>query len=490
MVCVLAVVSASLGCTRPSSETDVGAARVTLGPCEPSFGDARCGVLRVPEDPSAPGGRTLEIGFAVLPSTAREPELDPVFLLAGGPGQGAASLAPMIGHKFKAILAHRDMVFVDLRGTGRSNPLICAIEDPRDLSELLGAEFHVEKLDGCLADYEVDTAAFTTPRAMDDVDAIREALGYEQINLFGISYGTRAALVYMRRHGDRVRSAVLDGVAPLDVALSMEMPRNSEAALGAVLDDCRAQPSCDAAFPDLERKLDEVLRDLDAGRVLREVTHPRTGELLRIDVAPAGFLGALRLALYSGESAALLPLVIDRAHGGDFNPVAALLLRAAGMSETMSAGLYFSVSCAEDLYGNSEAERAKAEAGLRFFDSEYLERLGEACARWPHASMPAEYWAPVVSDVPTLLLSGRYDPATPPAMGERVAARLSHGRHVIAEGASHGVWHQGCALELAAELFATADPDKLDPSCLEAVGRPPLFLSAAGPRPLPVEASP
>ncbi len=447
--------------------------------------DAKCGILSVEEDRTAPGGRQIELPIFVAPATSRTPAADPVFLLAGGPGQGAAQLGPQIAHKFEAIRRDRAVVFVDLRGTGGANPLRCVLEDPDDLAALLGAKLELDELDACLAGYgETDLRQYTTDALVEDLEAARAALGYAQINLLGISYGSRLALEYMRRYPERTRSAVLDGVVPPDLGLFMESPAHAEAALDRVLDDCRSEPECAAAFPGLERKLAQVLADLDENRALERLEHPRTGAPMRVEISRPGFVAVLRAALYGGVFSSLIPRVIDRAHAGDYGPLAALALHSAKMLDSVSVGLYLSVVCSEDLRELDERSRARAVAGLTVFDDHALAQLEQVCARWPRAALADELFAPVSSSVPTLLLSGRYDPVTPPAMAERVGATLSDARHVIADNLSHGLWHQGCVPELLAEFYRSADPAGLDASCVAAIPRPRTFLGANGPRSL------
>jgi pimeloyl-ACP methyl ester carboxylesterase len=446
--------------------------------------EAKCGVLQVEENRDAPNGRTIALSILVAPATSRTPASDPVFLLAGGPGQGAASLAPMILHEFAEVRRDRDLVFVDLRGTGESGPLACDVERPEDLAELLGGSFEVARLDACLATYaadHVDLTQYTSARMVDDLEQVRVALGYGPVNLFAVSYGTLAAQVYMRRYPDQVRSAVLDGVVPVDTPVLLGMPANTERALKLVLGDCREQAPCAAAYPGLERKLAQVLTALDQNRVLEEFEHPRTGQPVRVDITRAGFTQVLAGALYSSSTAVLVPLLIERAHAGDYGPLAAVGLRMAKMSTSVSMGLYLSVSCAEQLAHNDEAARREATAGLEIFSDHALAQLEQACARWPHATIDDAFHQGVASTVPTLLLSGRFDPVTPPVFGEQLASQLGDARHVEVGALSHGVWHSGCAPELIASFFATPDPAALDPSCLDALDRPRAFLGPNGP---------
>lgn len=477
-----------LGCG-PQSDTRSrsGQASIELTDCGVGVAELECGVLEVQENREAPNGRTLQLAIVVARSSSRSPEPDPVFLLAGGPGQGAAALAPMILHKFQDIRRERDVVFVDVRGTGSSAALPCDVEDPEDLAEVLGATFDFDGLGECLAAYDegIDLRQYTSAAMADDLDEVRSALGYAQVNLLGISYGTALAQVWMRRHGQHIRSAVLDGAVPLDLEVLLQLPANAERAFARVLADCREDRACEASFPGLERKLAQVLDDLDSNRKLEEFVHPRSGERTRVDITREGFLQVVTASLYSDNSTTLLPLLIERAHAGDYAPVAALALRKAWLSKSISMGLYLSVACAEQLHGVNESSRRAAVTGLEVFDDHALAQLEQACARWPHAELPTAEFEPVHSEVPTLLLSGRYDPVTPSEFGDHLAASLGNARHVTVEQASHGIWHLGCAPKLMAGFFSDPDPAAVDPGCFNTLARAPVFLTPNGPLPAP-----
>lgn len=463
----------------------VSAAQLELGDCR--LDDVgipmRCGTWQVPEDRSGSGNRMIDLRVAVAPSLAGRPLPDPVFVLAGGPGQAASEIASAVLPQMRRLRKQRDIVFVDQRGTGSSHPLDCESEET-DLAQAFSAEsFPEELLDDCLAGLDADPRMYTTDIAMDDLDEVRAALGYETINLYGGSYGTRAALVYMRRHPESVRAAILDGVAPFDMRLPLHMGEDAQRALDLLFADCAANARCDAAFPDLSARYEGLIARLGARPAKTTVEHPRTGERLEVTINAVVFAGGLRSILYDPLLSSLVPLMISKASDGDFGPfVADLVPFIEGVADNMSQGMFLSVICAEDVPRIDEAELEAAEERF-ILGRAAAEGISSACRRWPHADLPASYFDEAPSLAPTLVLSGNLDPVTPPRWGELVMKQLPNGRHVIAPGAGHNVLGRGCADRLMAEFVEEADAGELDVSCIEKIKRPPFFLSATGPGP-------
>ena len=264
-------------CARPPSGS------VTLHPCDvPDVaGGGRCGTLSVHENRASGTGRRIVLNIVVVPATGLTPAPDPVFWLEGGPGGAATgAIGPVSNQYLRAVRTDRDLVFVDQRGTGKSSPLECDLGDsPADLDRYFGPLFPLDLVRACREKLErtADLTLYTTSIAADDLDDVREALGYPAINVAGASYGTQAALVYMRRHRERVRSAFLVGVAPPDFRLPLPFARAAQHALDMALADCAADRSCHAAFPDTRREFDAVLARFDKGALQVTMTDPATG---------------------------------------------------------------------------------------------------------------------------------------------------------------------------------------------------------------------
>jgi pimeloyl-ACP methyl ester carboxylesterase len=313
---------------------------------------------------------------------------------------------------------------------------------------------------------------------------VRAALGYERINLWGGSYGTRAALAYARQFPDRVRRVVLDGAAPTELKLPLYVGRDAQRALERIYSECAADPACSKAFPQGAGALRALLSRLQAGPLPVTVTHPHTGERVTLDMHREGFVSALRSLLYVPELTALLPLLIERAAAGDWGPfITASLTLAEGMGEDrIPLGMFLAVVCAEDV-PQINAQEATALNQNTFFGSGWLDATIETCKFWPHANLGPEYFEPNLGPEPTLVLSGEIDPVLPPEWGELVAKRLPNARHLVVKGLAHGVSSVGCVPDLIAEFIEGTELSALDASCIERIARPAFFARVGGTEP-------
>lgn len=427
----------------------------------------QCGSLVVPENRDTPGGRKITLSIAILPANTLSPKPDPLFILAGGPGQSASSIAD-----FAALLSEvrttRDIVLVDQRGTGRSSPLDCAALKPdHDLAASLDID-PVPKARACAAELAargIDAAQYTTGAFIADLEDVRKALAYPRINLWGGSYGTRVAQEYLRRHPDVIRTAVLDGVAPPRMIVSLDVWPTRAQAIRAVIDACTQSIACKAAHPDAGAALASIARALANGKDV-SLALPRTGTPRTLHLTFDAVLGALQPIVYQPEMSVLLPEILTRAQDGDYAPLAATLsMLDESFEGTLNAALHFSVTCTEDVPRITAAARARALDGL---DSAALvERTIAVCGVWPRGKLPADFATPLKSDVPVLLLSGGLDPVTPPAYADEVAATLTHAKSIVAPGYGHIVSSHGCVPRLIARFVDSAGFDTLPPTCIE-----------------------
>lgn len=459
----------------------------TFQACERGSADAipalvarsRCLLFTTPENPAAPEGRKIQLQVMMVPSIRQIPEPDPFVILVGGPGQAATVDALPLLPFFQEIRQDRDVLLVDQRGTGRLSPFDCEFgeADMTGGTELL-LELQNRYLEDCLAAIDAQPEYYTTDIAVQDLDAIRSYLGYSQLNLWGISYGTRVALAYLKYFPDNTRTVVIDGVAPPGV-LPLEAARDGGQALQNVFMLCAAQMECAAAFPDLQSHYDELIARY-ATPVSVNLPDPKTGIIKPLELQAAMIQGGLFTLLYSRETTRLIPLFIEQLHQGNLQMLTALTAPEAGVN----IGMHYSVICSEDipLLASDELAAAAEDGDLFVYDMLVLPRI-EGCKVWPSRTLDAEFFAPVVSDKPVLIFSASQDPVTPRRWGDQVAATLSNSRHFVVNGIGHGVFAYGCAVNLITTVVNSGEVDGLDDGCLDELATRPFFLNPGGSAP-------
>lgn len=473
------------------------AARAASAPPAPGLQECRlrglehaawCGTLSRPLSAAAPQGPKITLHYAVLPALARLPKPDPVFFFAGGPGQSAIDLAAPVARMLARFSNRRDLVLIDQRGTGRSAPLACADDDvpTQALAQSLDEAAAQRELAQCRQDLERlhygDLRHFTTVEAAGDAEAVRQALGAPQVNLVGVSYGTRVALEYLRQAPGAVRRVVLDGVAPPDMALPAAFARDAQSAFDALLTWCAGDAACHARHPQLAAQWQALLAGLPRPVLL---VHPVTGREERVTLTREALAGLVRAPLYAPALAAGLPLAIEEAASGRWSALTGLALALGGGSVgRIAQGQHFAVLCSEDM------PRVDAAAWPAGAFAALAERYRRVCADWPRADVPAAFYRIGPAPVPVLLLSGALDPVTPPRHAQRVAAALGTlARHVVIPAAGHGQLGLPCVSE---QVFRFVDAeDEADAlaaaeACRMPRPRPPVFVppgAASGVRP-------
>ena len=441
---------------------------------------ARCGSFQVPEDPSRPESRQIELAYAVLPARGSRARPDPVFFLAGGPGQSAREAAPLMRAALRHVNRNRDLIFLDQRGTGGSNSLDCDFDY---MSDMLEMDFQAinRRLRECKQGWDADVRFYTTEIAALDLEAMRERYGFEQINLVGGSYGTRMAQVYLRRFPDRVRSVVIDGVVPTRLRLGSEHGIKLDQTLFRLFDACTADRDCAAAFPELASAFEVLASHYSNNGQALSVTHPRTGQAVDITFNRDFLASGLRFLAYAPQTQMMIPyLVHEAAITGDPSRLASqALMVTEQMGDMIAIGLNFAVGCAEDwpswprdldqshtLLGNSM---------LEFYDA--------VCDWWPRGEVPDDFHQAFDPGTPMLILSGEFDPVTPPEYGDEAAEQFANSRHLVARGQGHIVSTQACMSRIVTDFIDSLDLDALDTDCMDSLGPEPFFINLLGPSP-------
>ena len=444
---------------------------------------ARCGTLRVPLDREHPKEGTIDLKVAVVPALNRRSTAAPLFLLAGGPGQSAMQVYVSLNAAFARINRNHAIVLLDQRGTGHSSLQSCPY--PEDWQEPADPVPALRKATvECLAKLGPHVRFYTTSIAVRDLDDMRVSLGYDQIDLYGGSYGTRVAELYMRRYPTHVQAAILDGVTYPQQAIGAETPQDGERALNLIVARCLQTPDCAATYPQLQDDLTNLLREYGPKKTPVTIDDPNSGLPLEIEFNRRILDAALRMLSYSSMQASLLPTLIHGAAHGKLRPLAAQsVMNMRQISDQLANGMQYSVICSEDEPFFAAANIDRAAMAKTYQGTDMMDALHEICGLWPRGPVDADLHAPLRSDVPTLLLSGEADPVTPPVDAERAAEGLTRHRHLILKGEGHGQLATGCMPTLTADFLDNLAPDKLDATCLDRHTPEPFFLSMTGPAP-------
>jgi len=434
----------------------------------------RCLNLRVPLEPGKPA--TLNLHVTIAPALRQGARPDPLFVLAGGPGEAGSDVLPLLSTAFKRVRATRDIVFIDQRGTGLSGKLECPSDADAD-AQLSEADADAA-LRRCIAASKAPFAAYTTAAAARDIDAVRRALGYDKINLWGGSYGTRLAQAYARAFPASVRALLLDAVAAPDQVIPAG-GRDSQAALDQLFAQCAKDAACARAYPNLRVEFDALVGKLDAAPLTLNLPDSRTASPIDVTMTSARLLDTVRNMLYAPADARRLPFLVHSASAGRWQPFVARRNLAADFSPDGSPAtlLHLAVVCAEDMPRFTPALAASDASPLT---RTLADRLRGLCRALNVPAVP--YTVPTRIAAPVLLLSGAQDPVTPPRRAQDAARFMAKAQLLTAPNVGHGVSQLGCAPRLLRAFLDRPDA-RVDGACLNEIPAPTFQLGSAGPQP-------
>ncbi len=461
MACVLIGLGACSDGTQPPQP------KLVLKPCRVAGvqEELRCGTYEVFENRQTRRGRKLPLKIVLIPARSPRPEEGPVFYLSGGPGETNTDFAE---HTVKSPLReNHDIVLVDSRGTGEGHRLACHMPRSDDnLEGYLRTPFSSDIAQACRAELEqrFDLSQYSTASMVDDLAEVRQALGYDKINLAGGSFGTYAALMYIRAHGEHVRSAYLTSLVTLGNRVPLYHAEAAQWAVERLFEQCDTDAACRGAYPKLREEFSAVLARLRQGPVRARVRHPVTAAETEIDLTEEAFVDAVRVTMYSGERGREVPFLIARANAGDFDTLAETTINAGrGMYAGIPLGLYYAVTCNEFVNRIRSEEVEPATRGS-YLGSWRVKHQIASCQAWPKTILPTDYFEPFRSDVPVLLISGDTDPVSPPRWGEEVHSFLPNSVHrVVPDG---HVPITSCTDSIANAMFRSGSTKGLDFSCV------------------------
>ncbi|WP_338726258.1 alpha/beta hydrolase [Shewanella baltica] len=439
-----------------------------------------CGFVTVPENPNKPDGKQIQVHYVVLPAVKNVNHEEALLAIAGGPGQSAIDNAAGFDAMLSKVRQQRDILLIDQRGTGRSNLLTC---DEGAQSPLSFDDDNADTLaetQKCLAKIDADVTQYGSLNAIKDFEAVRQHLGYKKLHIYGISYGTRMAQLYMRLYPAHLATVTLDGIVPMQQSV-LEIGASIDRGFDLLFKDCQETTACHAQFPELKAEFDQVAASLAKAPVMENVYDPVTGEKTMLTMTRGKFYGSIRMALYQANVRALVPHAIHQAAKHNFQPILglySLTIDNAGMA----MGMHASVVCGEDMHRITPAMREQAQHS--FMGKTMLEGLEATCEVWKVPAVDDSFSEPISSDIPTLLLSGEIDPATPPSWGELAMEKLTNAKHFVAPYATHGVAYQSCANNLIADLVRSGSVKDLDGECLKKDVRRSFYLNTSSVEPL------
>jgi pimeloyl-ACP methyl ester carboxylesterase len=449
---------------------------------------ATCGTFGVYEDRAARSGRIIQLELIVVP--AAHPHHRAIAQIAGGPGQASTDFAGYFpsgqaGKSWMTLHQTYDYIFMNDRGMAGSNLFNCDFAPPGDPASYFEYLFPPNILANCRAKSlkTHDLPQYNTNNAVDDLDDIRQALGYDKIVLSGGSYGTFFSLVYLRRHGEHVESEVLDGVAPPGFQPLPGEPIGAQHALDDLFAKCRADAKCSAHFPHFKEHFYALLSRFAGGPVMVPAKNLTTKKMQPVPLSKEVFVDTLRHLLYFPEGAAYVPYVVERAYDRDYAPLAYIMQLAMVDLFNGLEPMYLAYSCS-DFMPFLSASQVEYAAAHSFTGDLRIRAQQRACKVWNVPPMPPEFNEPVKSDVPVLMLLGSDDPATPAKYGLAALKYLPNGRAVLVQGAGHGA-DNPCTDNLILRFVRAKSAKGLNVSkCSATFTLPPFATSLKGLPPL------
>ncbi len=453
-VVILFIMLISFNCSKKSDETLLSQ---RLKPCS---GDSTlfCGSFSVFENQESQSGRKIDLNIIVILATHKDKSRAPIFYLEGGPGVASTNNVSLYADTTYGYRKYHDIVLIDVRGTGNSNPLHCrSLQFKNNLQQQFEEMYPLSAVKDCYDSLSklADLTQYTTTNIARDMEEVRKWLGYEKINLYGLSYGTRLAQVYMKMFPAAVESCVLFSPTTTYSKMPLYHAQYAQESLEKLFDDCRKDSLCNQTYPNLQNEFTSLMQRGEEKPFIYKLPSANS-DLQEITIPWYAFHTKMRSLMYAPFGLRQVPFLIHEANLGNWKPFVSLFPTESGSDNFLAEGMYLCITCTEDVPYISQKE-ADSLAQNTYMKNYRVEQQQNACENWTRGKVPEDFFEPLHSEIPTLIFSGYFDPVTPPSLAEQIVKTLPNGFIVSIPHMSHvfdGLSNEEFFDKIAIDFFA------------------------------------
>lgn len=429
-----------------------------------------CGTFSVFENRQTNSGRKIDLNIVVIPAVHKGISKPPIFCLEGGPGMSVTTGASFYADSINYYRLDHDVVLIDVRGTGGSNPLHCRqLQFKKGLEQHFTEMYPVDDVKDCYDSLSklADLSQYTTTNMAIDIEETRKWLGYDKIKLFGVSFGGRLAQAYMKMYPGSVESCVLWSPATTSSRMPLYFAQHADESLAKLFEDCKSDSLCNLNFPNIKAEFKDLI---ERGRERPFVykLKRQDDQITEITIPWYSFHTKIRSLMYSPSGLRQIPFVIHQSYLGNWQHFISLFPKESSYDDFIAEGLYLCVTCAEDVPYITKEETDSLSAGTFMGDYRIQQQIN-ACDQWARGVVPDDFFEPTKSTIPTLILSGYFDPVTPPSMMLEIAQTLPNSYLISIPTMSHifdGLNNPECFDRMVVDFFNKSDA-RPNTECIE-----------------------
>jgi pimeloyl-ACP methyl ester carboxylesterase len=469
LILILSTTIICYGCSRDNNESLI---YERLKKCNSSDLDSTilCGTFSVFENRQTNSGQKIDLNIIVIPAIHKSHSKSPIFCFDGGPGVAATSGASFYADSINYYRVEHDIVLIDVRGTGDSNPLHCRqLQFKVGLEEQFTEMYPIQDVKDCYDSLSklADLTQYTTTNMAIDIEEIRKWLGYKKVNLFGLSFGGRLAQVYMKMFSTSVESCVLWSPATTSSRMPLFHAQYAQASLNKLFEDCKYDSLCDLTFPNGKAEFKDLM-ERGKRKPFEYKFKSQNGEIKEVTIPWYSFHTKIRSLMYKPIGLRQVPFIVHQSYLGNWQPFISLFPSESSYDDFIAMGLYLCVTCTEDVPYITKQEGDSLSKGT-FMEDYRIQQQKNACSNWTKGIVPDNFFEPVTSDIPTLVMSGYFDPVTPPSMAEQIVQALPNGYLITIPTMSHmfdGLSNPECFDKMVVDFFNKSDTSP-DSECIK-----------------------